>query len=1329
MKTLGRDFVYGAAMLTLRTALGLTRAELAKHLCISRQAVGEWEAGRSYPKAQHLKALIVLGVKRQAFAKGSAAEEIRALWQVAHQKAQLDEHWLSTLLERSRPPYLYLVPKLVDGEGQTDRHKPLSLRVPTPGPRVDWGEAQATSLFYGREQEQARLFQWIVQEGCRVVSVLGMGGIGKSALSVSVMHQLLVGALPKAQESGASPDPTFPTVCPFEVVVFRSLRDAPSCEALLDDCLQMLSPQSLGQAGQAQESGASPNPTFPTESRIRKLMDHLRKNRVLLVLDNLECLLEAGDPRGHFSPGFEGYGWLLYRVAETGHQSCLLLTSREQPADLRLLEDMCPQVHSLHLAGLGVAACQQLLEEKGLIGTETEQESLIEVYAGNPLALRIVGETIVDLFGGAIGPFLAGGMVIFGSITDLLDEQFARLSSLEQTLLCWLAIVREPVSLDKLLALLVTPLPHVRMLEAVDSLYRHSLIEHGKRPGSFTLQSVVLEYMTEVLIAEGSSEIQQRQLNRLIQHGLEQAHAKEYVRQMQERLLLSPLLANLQYAIGRGQAPPLRRADGAEQERGKEARKGTSPFPTSTPTASVEEQLLGLLDQLREEATPAQGYGPANLIALLRLQRGNLNGLNLSRLSIRGAYLQNVELQEASLSGAQIRDSTFTEAVSATWAVAISPNGRLWAASGMQGKVRVWDEGAQTLQFIWQAHNDMVQTLAFSADGRTLASGSLDGTVKLWDLEACSHGASPRDTLLWIGWQDCPQNLAFTPDSSLLVSAGSDATIRLWDPRSGTNLQTLRHLSHVFAVAWSPDGNLLASGCFDGELRLWKRQKTEPSTNTPILQLVKSWATSPVASLAFAPDGRTLASTNWDRTITLWDVPSGHLLHVLSGQTNQSSRVVWSPDGRTLASCSHNQAIWLWDVEQNRCRAALVGHTADINSMAFTPDSSRLLTGSGDSTLRVWDVESGQCVRVIAGYGVSLYDLDWSPDGTHLLSGGTDAQVTIWDLDGGTPPRILYGHDWVVSGVGWSPNGRFLASSGWDAVMCLWDPTSLARIQKFGDSSAILLGMAWSPDGSLLASGTYLRGMQVWDVTTGRIRWTGLPYLISFCRVAWSPDSMWLASGGDDGIVYLWEGANGTEQEQGKEARKRTRPFPTPMPTRLSGHHGRVMSVAWNPDGKQLASGSGSGGNGELFVWDVKTGERVRTFAGHPGMVSALAWSRCRDGACPHPAASPSGNWLVSGGSDGKLRWWDVQSGECVNMREAHQGTIQSLKVSPDGRWLASCGDDGVITIWDQTSFEHVRTLRRDRPYERLNITGIRGLNEAQKATLQALGAVERVPQ
>ena len=149
----------------------------------------------------------------------------------------------------------------------------------------------------------------------------------------------------------------------------------------------------------------------------------------------------------------------------------------------------------------------------------------------------------------------------------------------------------------------------------------------------------------------------------------------------------------------------------------------------------------------------------------------NLNGLNLSQLSIRGAYLQNIELQETSLSGAEIRDSAFTEAVSAASRVTISLDGRLWATGGMQGKVRIWDEGSHTLRRIWQAHTDMILGLAFSPDGRTLASGGFDGTVKLWDVES---GA-----LLWTGWQNGPRSLVFSPDSALLASSGLDVTVQL----------------------------------------------------------------------------------------------------------------------------------------------------------------------------------------------------------------------------------------------------------------------------------------------------------------------------------------------------------------------------------------------------------------------------------------------------------------------------------------------------------------------------------------------------------------------
>src|SRR5436309_2264673 len=230
----------------------------------SRYAVGEWEAGSSYPKAQHLKALLTLAVKQQAFPARREEEEIRAFWKAAHQKVMLDESWLSTLLSQQSPSPVHMEPMQVE---QT--RIPDHVLAPAAGPRVDWGEALDVPSFYGREPELATLAQWVVQERCRLVSVLGMGGIGKSALVTGAMRRMAVH---------------------FQVVIFRSLRDAPDWSALLDDCLSVLSPKPLDMVPQS------------LERRLSLLLEDLRSRRVLLVLDNLEVLLEAGEARGHLRP-------------------------------------------------------------------------------------------------------------------------------------------------------------------------------------------------------------------------------------------------------------------------------------------------------------------------------------------------------------------------------------------------------------------------------------------------------------------------------------------------------------------------------------------------------------------------------------------------------------------------------------------------------------------------------------------------------------------------------------------------------------------------------------------------------------------------------------------------------------------------------------------------------------------------------------------------------------------------------------------------------------------------------------------------------------------
>jgi WD40 repeat protein len=155
-------------------------------------------------------------------------------------------------------------------------------------------------------------------------------------------------------------------------------------------------------------------------------------------------------------------------------------------------------------------------------------------------------------------------------------------------------------------------------------------------------------------------------------------------------------------------------------------------------------------------------------------------------------------------------------------------------------------------------------------------------------------------------------------------------------------------------------------------------------------------------------------------------------------------------------------------------------------------------------------------------------------------------------------------------------------------------------------------------------------------------------------------------------------------------------------------HDDKVHSVAFSPDGHLLASGSG---DRTVKIWDASTGTCIRTFEGHSGSVYAIAFS-------------PDGRLLASGGDDNSLRLWDLSSGQCVNMFGI--SVSYAIAFSPDGSVIAGGEADGVVRFWYARTGTMQGEIRSDRPYEKMDITDIKGLTTGQKDMLKALGAIEQ---
>ncbi len=1206
------DYRFGQMILSLREKIGLTQMEVADALSVSRRTIQNWEGGTTFPDAVHLKKLIAFYLEQGSFTRGLESDEAAAVWtqadeSAARRKSLFDTHWFKDLLQRQAKP---AGSSSVPGKERPGSH----------APRIDWGDAPDLIQVFGREKEIAELANWVIDERCRLVAVLGMGGIGKTTLAVKF-----------AQDYAAN----------FEYIIWRSLHNAPALPDLLLEMFQILSP------------------VHPTKPSIQFLLELLQQHRCLVILDNAETLHRTGNLSGEYREGFEEYQRFFQTVAQARHQSCLILTSREWPAELEMIEGKNSPVRVMKVPGLTSAAGQSLLIDRGLVGSQGTWDVFINYYTGNPLALKIAAATVHDLFNGDLAAFLREAPVTLHTLNQLLSNQFEHLSALEQGILFWLAIERDPADLQTLRGDFLTAIPNPEILSGLRSLLQRSLIERSEQGAFFSLLPVLLEFITDRLVATVTEEINIGKLELITRFSLIKSQSIDQIRESQVRMILLPVLALLKRHFGSQEA--------------------------------LAEHLRNLTRTVRGLPRDAQGYSGGNLLNLVAQLNGNIRGEDFSGLALRQVFLQGIDAQDSNFHGVGFSDSRFTEPLETISAIALSPDGALLVASTLNGHIRCWNvaDGKP----VWTVTNaGRAWSLAFSPDETILASSHYRGRVSLWDV------ATGRPLHTFEGHRAWVHTVAFHPDGKLLASAGTDTQVCLWDVQQKTLVQVLKgHKSRIWSLAFSPEGKLLVSAADEESIHVWD------ADSGALLRLLPH-PSKGVIQVAFHPNGQWLASCcEQDPHIVLWDVNSGERIANLTSRSSGPASVAFNPEGDILISGGRDGSVELWQVgDQKHMRyiKMLVGHQHLVNDIS-TSRGGLLATLSFGENIKVWNVESGKLLRVFEGYNRMIAADAFSPDASLLVQGDASGRIRIWDVPGRRYLNTFQGHTGPIWAVDFCQDGKSFVTVGDDRAVRVWDTASLNCVKTFLEKIGQMWCVTFSQDGTLLASGGTPYGIIVWDAYPGTgaegIRWFDTQedvWTLAFDRAGKT-----LASGHTAGTVILWDIISGQIK-------------------RILQHGSEpVGAIRFSDDGKTLYTSSNQP---LLIAWDLETGKRLFS---DPNSV---------DGNRTRAVAIGKEGKLVATGSRGEAVYlWRADPngifGEPVTVK-GHTTRVWGFALSADERYLASSDEEGTTLLSDAQTGEVLERILIDRPYERMKIGGVTGLNVAEYAALKALGAINSEP-
>jgi len=390
------------------------------------------------------------------------------------------------------------------------------------------------------------------------------------------------------------------------------------------------------------------------------------------------------------------------------------------------------------------------------------------------------------------------------------------------------------------------------------------------------------------------------------------------------------------------------------------------------------------------------------------------------------------------------------------------------------------------------------------------------------------------------------------------------------------------------------------------------------------------------------------------------------------GHSNMVTSVAFSPEGHLAISGSYDGLVKLWEIYTGREIRTFKGHSSGVTAVCFSPNGRQILSGSSKGNTILWDLYTGRKVVRFAARQGAVVSVAFTPDSRKVLTVTDTGNFNLWEISTGRSIKFIGrkgGGVYTQSGpVAISPDGRLLLlNERSDGTLRLMQAETGRIHQIF--KAGLKVGHYVAPTASFSPDGHYIIVLRGIGSRISSVTMEFYDVLMGreielfkgptmVSTVVFSPDSQYVLNGFRN-VLKLWDISTGE------------------IIRTFSGHSDHVTSIAFSPDGRFILSGSK---DNTLKLWDASAGSEIRTFSGHPKQMQSMRFS-------------PDKRFTLSGTKDGLLIQSEVSTGRTTRVIRGHSVDITATVFSPDGRYAASGSKDNAIKVWNTSNGRLIRSM------------------------------------